>query len=134
MEDNKRVPANWKLRILNYIIDTLSIVIIFYLSLQLLTVLAKYIPFEFTIDFSFLLLIIFVIYYLTLETLTGKTIGKLFTHTIVVNSDGNRPNIKQVILRTIMRVFTIEVLSFLSHNPLGWHDRISGTKVVVNKK
>jgi len=130
----KLEKANWKLRVLNYMIDTLSIVIIFYLSLKILTVSTKYISIEFSIDFSLLLLLIFFTYYLLFETITSRTVGKYVTRTKVVSDSGDKPTFGKVLIRSIVRVFFVEVISFFSSNPVGWHDRISGTKVVLIKK
>ncbi len=128
------INANWKLRILNYLIDTITIVIIFYLVLELLVQITKHIPSEFSLDFSLVLLFVFVLYYLLFESISGKTIGKYITRTVVVSDSGNKPAFIRILLRSIVRIFFIEVFSFFSSNPSGWHDRISGTKVVVIKK
>lgn len=126
--------ANWKLRIINYVIDTISIVVIFYLNLKIITITSKYIPFEYSIDFGLLLLLVFITYYLVLETITNRTIGKFITRTKVVSSSGNKPSFRKILIRSIIRIFFIEVFSFFSSNPIGWHDSLSGTKVIVLKK
>ena len=125
--------AIWKLRVLNYLIDSFCIVIIFYLALKLISVSAKYVPFSFSIDFILLLLLIFILYYLAMETLTSRTIGKFITRTKVISVSGIKPSFGKIVIRSIVRIFFIEVISFFSLNPLGWHDRISGTKVVLVK-
>jgi uncharacterized RDD family membrane protein YckC len=70
------------------------------------------------------------IYYLTSEALTGRTLAKLITRTKVVNEKGNSPSFKEVILRTLCRFIPFDALSFFSQDNLGWHDRLSKTKVV----
>lgn len=70
------------------------------------------------------------IYYLTSETLTGRTLAKLITRTKVVNEKGNFPSFKEVILRTLCRFIPFDALSFFSQDNLGWHDSLSKTKVV----
>jgi uncharacterized RDD family membrane protein YckC len=50
-------------------------------------------------------------YFPVLESIFGKTAGKLVTHTRVVDSQGNNPSWKQSIIRTLFRL--IEVNPFL---------------------
>ena len=70
------------------------------------------------------------IYYLTSEALTGRTLAKLITRTKVVNEIGDSPSFKIIILRTLCRFIPFDALSFFSQDNLGWHDRLSKTKVV----
>jgi uncharacterized RDD family membrane protein YckC len=70
------------------------------------------------------------IYYLTSEALTGRTLAKLITRTKVVNENGNLPSFNAVVLRTLCRFIPFDALSFFSQDNLGWHDRLSKTKVV----
>lgn len=70
------------------------------------------------------------VYYISLETLTGRTVGKLIAKTRVVTLTGAPLTLWQVTGRTFARVIPFEPLSFLSQEPSGWHDRLSGTRVV----
>ena len=79
-------------------------------------------------------MIIALVYYVPLETATGRTLGKLITGTIVVNSEGTTPSLKQVIGRTFCRFVPFDVFSFLGKYPRGWHDRWSGTYVIRNNQ
>lgn len=83
---------------------------------------------------TFYFLVLYVFYYFVFEGLTGRTIGKYVTRTKVVSDSGDQPSIGKILIRSILRIFFIEVVSFFSSNPLGWHDRISGTKIVKVKK
>ncbi|HMF42775.1 MAG TPA: RDD family protein [Polyangia bacterium] len=74
-------------------------------------------------------LLFFVGYYVILEAAFGWTIGKLITGTRVVDDDGNKPAVLRVLGRTLARLIPFEVFSFLFANA-GWHDSLSGTRVV----
>lgn len=86
-----------------------------------------YFPFENWLLFS---AGIVVLYYWLLEGLFGRTIGKLFTNTKVVASDGSRANASSILGRTLIRLIPFEVFSFLGTSDSGWHDRWSKTAVV----
>lgn len=70
------------------------------------------------------------IVYFSQEFIFGKTLGKLFTGTRVVDSLGNKPGIVKLIIRTISRLIPLEAFSFLGSNKRGWHDTISDTFVI----
>jgi uncharacterized RDD family membrane protein YckC len=70
------------------------------------------------------------IYYSTLEVLTGRTIGKFITGTKVVTNSGKKPEYGTILLRTLCRYIPFEPLSFLGSDGSGWHDKLSKTKVV----
>lgn len=69
-------------------------------------------------------------YYWGLETLFGATVGKRVTGTRVVAVDGGQATAWQILGRTLIRFLPIEAFSFMSSNPVGWHDRWSNTRVV----
>ncbi|MBW4575565.1 MAG: protein kinase [Aphanothece sp. CMT-3BRIN-NPC111] len=74
------------------------------------------------------------IYYMT-EALFGKSIAKFITRTKVVNRKGKKPGFCRTIGRTVARLIPVDVFSFLfSSNPIGWHDLISGTRVVDDQR
>jgi uncharacterized RDD family membrane protein YckC len=68
-------------------------------------------------------------YYVLLEWLTGRTLGKLLTGTKVVRTDGRPPRLGQVVGRTLVRLIPFEPFSFFG-KLAGWHDGLSGTRVV----
>lgn len=74
-------------------------------------------------------LVFFVGYYLILEAAFGWTFAKLITGTRVVDDDGRKPGVMRVLGRTLARFIPFEVFSFLFANA-GWHDSLSGTRVV----
>ena len=71
-------------------------------------------------------------YYIVLEYLFGRTLGKLITGTRVVTADGRLGRaFSQIIGRTVARFIPLEPFSLLfSSSRSGWHDWMSGTCVV----
>lgn len=76
-----------------------------------------------------------ILYYSILEyLLKGKTIGKFITNTRAVTTENQILDLKSVLLRSMCRRIPFDSFSFLGDVPRGWHDRISKTKVVFEKK
>jgi uncharacterized RDD family membrane protein YckC len=74
--------------------------------------------------------IIILIYYTTIETLTGRSLGKFITKTKVVLYDGSRPTFNEILVRSLCRLIPLEGLSFFGDDGKGWHDSMSKTYVV----
>lgn len=74
--------------------------------------------------------IILIIYYLTIETLTARSLGKYITKTKVVLHDGSKPEFTDILKRTLSRILPFEQFSFIGKESTGWHDSISKTYVV----
>ncbi|MBL8516958.1 MAG: RDD family protein [Betaproteobacteria bacterium] len=55
-------------------------------------------------------LLLAVSYFVVTEWLWGRTLGKVLTGTIVVNESGGRPNLGQVLVRTVLRLFEVNPL------------------------
>lgn len=72
-------------------------------------------------------------YYILFEQVFGKTIGKMITQTRVVDEKGQKPSFNKIIGRTLSRLIPFDQISFLSSEPIGWHDTISGTRVVNDR-
>ncbi|MBS2210098.1 RDD family protein [Carboxylicivirga mesophila] len=72
-----------------------------------------------------------ILYFAIIEATTGRTIGKIITHTKVVNTCGRKPSFKSIIMRSLLRVIPLDVLSFLIAHTDGWHDRWSKTTVIT---
>ena len=70
-------------------------------------------------------------YFVVLEALTSRTIGKLITGTHVRTTGGDCPNLFQVFLRTATRFVPFDPLTFLNANKAGLHDRLSNTTVIL---
>lgn len=69
-------------------------------------------------------------YYIVLEALFGRTLGKLITGTKVVGEDGNSASFGQIIGRSLSRLIPFEAFSFLGATGRGWHDSLAKTYVV----
>jgi uncharacterized RDD family membrane protein YckC len=139
----EHVLASREQRFLNAIIDSLFIYILV-LSAGTTIVLIAEATNNFTVSawvenmsgveiMGYGLLIMFLYYFLT-EVYFSRTLAKLVTHTIVVRSDGSKPTIKMIFIRTISRFIFFEALSYLGGVSRGWHDSLSGTYVVKKKK
>lgn len=76
-------------------------------------------------------LVVMLAYYIFFEGVWARTPGKLLFGTIVVTESGHKPSFLQVITRTLCRFIPFEAFSFFG--TLGWHDRISRTRVIRTK-
>jgi uncharacterized RDD family membrane protein YckC len=56
-------------------------------------------------------------YFMIMELLTGKTIGKLLTSTVVVDRFGNKPQNSDIIKRSFARLIPFDALSYLGTIP-----------------
>lgn len=80
-------------------------------------------------------IILSTLYYTLIEFLTGgRTIGKFITKTKVITSDGQKPDFKTCLIRSLCRFIPFEAFSFFGSTDSGWHDSISNTRVVLNKQ
>lgn len=79
--------------------------------------------------------IIFIVFYMITEILLkGKTIGKYITKTKVVMEDGSNPKPSDIVLRSLCRLIPFDAFSFLGSEGRGWHDSVSNTYVVDEKR
>jgi hypothetical protein len=77
------------------------------------------------------------LYYAVQEHLWGRTLGKFLTRTMVISADGGRPSLGQIIGRTFSRFIPFEPISYIIDGdmyPIGWHDRLSKTRVVERSR
>lgn len=84
------------------------------------------------INTNLLMLIVYCIYYIPQEALSGRTLGKLIAGTKAVNEDGSELTLGRAFGRTLCRFIPLECFSFFGGNGRirGWHDSIPGTKVI----
>ena len=68
------------------------------------------------------------VYYMCLEGLFGRTVGKFVTGTKVITVEGEKPRFLQLVGRCLARWIPFEPFSFLGN--AGWHDSLSSTRVV----
>jgi len=122
--------ASTGLRLANFILDR----IFFYIYLIGLIALLE--PLENTFEwasalFGFLVLASIPGYWILFEYFLGKTPAKFITGTKVVTSKGKKIGFWQAIGRTFARFIPFEPFSFLGSRPIGWHDSLSSTRVVL---
>ncbi len=65
-----------------------------------------------------------------------RTPGKYLTRTLVIDEYGNKPELRTIVLRSLIRIVPLELFSCFGNDPgsRGWHDRWSGTWVVKEKE
>ncbi|WP_082447141.1 RDD family protein [Flavobacterium sp. KJJ] len=80
------------------------------------------------INISCFLLLRF-IYYMFFESLFGRTPGKIFTATKVIDENDKKPNFKKLLIRNLSRFIPFDAISF-AVSDIGWHDSISKTSVI----
>lgn len=71
-------------------------------------------------------------YYVFMETKFQKTIGKFITKTKVVNKNGTRPEVGDIVRRTFCRLIPFDRVSFL-FTPNGFHDKLSDTTIIKDE-
>ncbi len=81
-----------------------------------------------------LLFLLMPAYYIIGEYKYQKTIGKYLTKSVVVDEYGDRPELKTIILRSLIRLVPFETFSCLGEPSSGWHDRWSKTFVVTEEE
>ena len=126
-------PVENSIRFANFLIDFIVFMFIVFLHAMILDAWLGIVPeggFEL---FPLYLLVLYVFYYWVFESLFQKTLGKLVTKTKVVSEDGQKPSTGELFTRSLSRVIPFEAFSFFFSNK-GWHDTISKTYVVKDKK
>jgi uncharacterized RDD family membrane protein YckC len=73
-------------------------------------------------------------YYISMEFVFGRTLGKWVTGTIVVNEAGRKPGLVQIVKRSFSRLIPFEPFSCFGAESRGWHDSFSRTYVVRHRK
>ena len=132
-EDQKAIESskvNSGVRLLNFIIDFLAIIII-YLIINLIS---KFIIKVTSIDIAYILAAIFFLvsflgYYYFLEVKYQKTLAKFITDTKVTNLNGEKPDSSEIALRTFARLIPFDRVSFIFTRN-GLHDLLSRTTVI----
>ena len=79
-------------------------------------------------------LLLVALYYIFMESITGRTIGKYIMGTKVLMRDGTKPEADKILLRTLCRFIPFEPFSFFGDDSKGWHDTLTDTVVVDIKK
>lgn len=116
-------------RVLNFLIDTLLIFIIAYAFAKWYNFQVMYWGYRPLPAFSFFV-ISMVVYYFVFESLCKRTPGKWLSISKVVNKNGQRASILQILVRSLVRLTLIDMffIPFLDGRTL--HDYLSKTIVV----
>lgn len=131
-------------RFANKILDTLFVLIwialVFVLGMMVVSATIGFAGFAekvranqavFYAAYAVLFLFNYWLYFFVSEILTGKTLAKALTKTRVVTAAGEAPTAGSIALRSLCRMIPFEQLSFLGKESIGWHDKLSRTRVVV---
>lgn len=78
----------------------------------------------------FVAFLIMLVYYISMESLFARSVGKFVTKTKVITQIGEKPDTGTIVQRTFCRIIPFDQLSFLGAPGRGWHDSISRTYVV----
>ena len=129
-ESRKQVMANLAntgKRFAHYVID----IIIFYILIFVIGLGLGASGSSFLVEsFGLWIYLVLILYYWVMESLTGKTVGKMITRTRIVKEDGSRPTPINVLGRTLSRLIPFEAFSFLGTPGKGWHDSIPKIYVI----
>lgn len=117
---------NIRTRILNFGIDSLLFLLI---ALLIGAIVKNHISED---TFKVGMIVFYYLYYFLSEYLTGRTLGKYITNTSVIDaSTGEQPAIYKILLRTLLRMFPLDFLSYLLSTQ-GIHDHFSKTALKYN--
>lgn len=124
--------ADKKTRLITYVIDCLMLGIMDYILILLVTMVGGTGAVEKLNNVPGLILgiALTLLFYVTQESLLGRTVGKIIMGTRVVDYTGRHPTFSRILLRTFCRFIPFEQFSFLFAGGRGWHDRFSGTYVI----
>lgn len=132
----------WYKRLLNLVIDV-AIVCIIYVMMGFVAVFLLFMEYPAMYNWfttmdkltdRFVATLVFVLYLFIMESITQRSVGKFITGTMVVSENGYKPSPRSFIIRALCRILWLEIFSFLSKTPRGWHDSASATYVVDRKK
>jgi len=132
-EENINLPIWWK-RFLGFLIDFTIIVTIYLVFVITIGTLYNV---NLQVLYNPLLLMspFMIFYYVTQEFLFNTTIGKsVFKLMVISVTTGKKLTLSDVIIRTLSRFIPLDVFFFFSKRPVGLHDMISKTVVVMKIK
>ncbi len=116
-------------RVLNFLIDTFLIFIISLLFSKWYTFQVMYWGYKPLPAYSFFLITL-VVYYFFFESIWKRTPGKWLSISKVVKSNGHKPSILHILIRTLVRIIVIDFLFIPFLNGKTLHDYLSGTTVI----
>ncbi|MBS4043977.1 MAG: RDD family protein [Chitinophagaceae bacterium] len=121
-------------RILNFLVDTIVIFIISYALSKLNQWYAQQykiagVKFNYYYNFGTIFFFVLFVYYTIMEIIFARTCGKFLSYSKVVNKEGKRPNVFQVLIRSAVRLTIIDMF-FIPFLDKTLHDYLSKTNVV----
>lgn len=125
-------PVSASTRFANYVIDQIVMVVLssaIFIGMDFANIGSEIIESTSRLGDYIFGAILSLIYYTSIEAATGRSIGKLITKTVVVKTDGRKPEFQDIIARSFSRIVPFDALSFLGSG-VGWHDKWSNTRVV----
>lgn len=139
LEDTLLVSAG--ARFLNYILDQICVVVLIFGFLIVLTIVGRLVGTDSVsiwvgglgdLGWNLLFIVGLIVYYIFMEGLFGRTLAKFVTGSVVVDQNGEKPDLGTIAKRTFCRCIPFDALTFLGGSR-GWHDSISDTYVVSKK-
>lgn len=125
----------------HFIIDLIVFQIVIYIVSYLFELLTSFTNFSVRLNLtislisSIVLLLLYPAFYAFCENKWQRTPGKYLTRTVVIDEYGNKPELRSIILRSLIRLVPFEPFSCLSDNySNGWHDRWAKTWVVTEEE
>lgn len=115
-------------RVINFLVDTILIAIIAYFIAKGYRFYVYYYGYK-GHNFAFFFWCTLFVYYTLFEAIFARTPGKFLSYSKVVSSNGKRPNILQVLVRSLIRITVID-LFFQPFLDKTLHDYLSKTDVV----
>jgi|GEM_PF-958893 Predicted membrane protein/domain len=146
IQEKPLVRAGHGKRLLDYIIDIIIVYFLGGLIGGILGYMTYFIPSVFHIldwmnnmnrlEEYLLGMILMLIYYSFFEGIYGFTPAKIITKTRVITEEGEKPSFLNILGRTFCRLIPFNHFSFLNSTVVGWHDKLSRTRVIEdeNKK
>lgn len=131
--DIELIPAGKGKRLANFLVDYVAIFI--FVTILLLASGLDVESEETDRLMQGLIFLAYLLDYLFFEYLTGgKSVGKYLTRTRVIRQDGTQPRFGQLLGRSLARLIPFELFSFLSRSTEGWHDSLSRTMVIDERR
>ncbi|MEZ4951919.1 MAG: RDD family protein [Saprospiraceae bacterium] len=124
----------------HFIIDLINDCYLYIVSyiFELLTSLTNFsVSLNLTIELisSIVILLLYPALYAFCENKWQKTPGKYLTKSLVIDEYGNKPELRAIILRSLLRLVPFEPFSCYGDNySNGWHDRWAKTWVVTEEE
>jgi uncharacterized RDD family membrane protein YckC len=125
----------------HFFIDLIAFQIVVVVFQTLMSILNIYVGFDSAFGLTLQLftsisaLLLWPALYFICEHSWQQTPGKLLTKTVVIDEYANKPSIRKLILRSLIRLVPFEAFSCLGDKySRGWHDKWSDTYVVTKEE